>query len=86
MVVFTPAPPVLRDVIETHQEKVTVGCVAGFNNLPGLVEERYSDVTVAVSCDNREVKEAPVYFRLHKVILSGETHPVIGQLEVNLHC
>ena len=74
----------LRDIISKRNNDEAR--VAGFNNLPGLVEERYSDVTVAVSCDNREVKEAPVYFRLHKVILSGETHPVIGQLEVNLHC
>ena len=61
------------------------GCAAVFNNLPGLLEESYSDVTVAVSCDHCEVKEAAVYYKLHKVILAGETHSVVGQLRINLH-
>jgi len=72
----------LQDIYSKHSNDTAMADY--LQNLPGLLEESFSDVTVTVSNESCRAKEPPVAYKLHRVILSGETHSKIGQFQINL--
>ena len=54
-------------LVKIISEKFTF-CNPNFRNLPGLLDEKFSDVTVSVSYEDFETK----CYKLHRNVLAGE--------------